>query len=74
MLSQTQLAPPPGGRQSQTLWQKALETLDDDLKASLDFKNTSKRNTLAAVLRTAREKKQEGPRSYRSVLLDEKNV
>ncbi|KAL8724372.1 MAG: hypothetical protein Q9166_007983 [cf. Caloplaca sp. 2 TL-2023] len=44
--------------QSMDLWQKALATLDDDLKASLDFKNSTKRDILEKTLKTAEEKKQ----------------
>ncbi|KAL8992531.1 MAG: hypothetical protein Q9169_007030 [Polycauliona sp. 2 TL-2023] len=44
--------------QSVDLWQKALTTLDDDLRASLDFKNSTKRDILEKTLRTAQEKKQ----------------
>lgn len=55
---QTQLVQPQSRPQPQNLWQKALETLDDDLKASLDFKKSTKHNILATVLKTAEEKKQ----------------
>lgn len=58
MASQTQLKAPQSGSQSQNLWQKALESLDDDLKASLNFKKSTQPNIVAAVLRTAQEKKQ----------------
>lgn len=58
MASQAQLVPPPGGSQTQNLWQKALETLEDDLKANLDFKNSTQRNIVFALLKTAQEKKQ----------------
>lgn len=58
MASQIQLVPPQSGRQSQNLWQKALENLDDDLKASLDFKKSTKHDILTAVRNTAEEKKQ----------------
>ncbi|KAL9633768.1 MAG: hypothetical protein Q9204_003260 [Flavoplaca sp. TL-2023a] len=44
--------------QSVDLWQKALTTLDDDLRASLDFKNSTKRDILEKTLRIAQEKKQ----------------
>ena len=57
MASQIQIIPPRGGCQSQNLWQKALDTLDDNLKASLDFKKSTQRNIVAAVLKTAQEKK-----------------
>ncbi|KAL8787748.1 MAG: hypothetical protein Q9213_002068 [Squamulea squamosa] len=39
------------------MWQRALATLDDDLKASLDFKNSTKRDILEKTLKTAEEKK-----------------
>ena len=58
MASETQSILPQSRRQSQNLWQKALETLDDDLKFSLDVKKSTKRNILAAALRTAEEKRQ----------------
>lgn len=43
--------------QSENLWQKALDTLDEDTKNYLDYQNAVKRDVLAALLRTAREKK-----------------
>lgn len=58
MALQTQHVQPQSRPRPQNLWQKALETLDDDLKASLDFKKSTKHNILAAVLKTAEEKKQ----------------
>ena len=58
MALQSQHTLPQNGRRPQNLWHKALETLDDDLKASLDFKKSTKHNILTAVLKTAEEKKQ----------------
>lgn len=43
--------------QSENLWQKALDTLDEDTKNYLDYQNAVKRDVLAALLRTAQEKK-----------------
>ena len=43
--------------QSENLWQKALDTLDEDTKKYLDYQNAAKRDVLAALLRTAQEKK-----------------
>ena len=42
---------------SEDLWQKALATLGDDLKASLDFKYSTKRDILEKTLKTAEEKR-----------------
>lgn len=73
MASQTQLSPSqpsPGqstapqaissqsGTQPVDLWQKALATLDDELKARLDFKNSTKRDILEKTLKTAEERRQ----------------
>jgi hypothetical protein len=58
MASQTQSNPSHTARQPADLWQKALATLDEDLKASLDFKKSTKRNILEKTLKTAEEKKQ----------------
>lgn len=58
MASQSQFIPPQSGFQSQNIWQKALETLDDDLKAHLNFDNSTKRDIFAAAFRAADEKKQ----------------
>ncbi|KAL8879662.1 MAG: hypothetical protein Q9198_002768 [Flavoplaca austrocitrina] len=46
------------GVQPTDLWQKALATLDDDFKAKLDFKNSTKRDIVGKTLKTAEEKKQ----------------
>lgn len=43
--------------QSENLWQKALDTLDEDTKNYLDYQNAVKRDVLATLLRTAQEKK-----------------
>jgi len=43
--------------QSENLWQKALNTLDEDTKNYLDYQNAVKRDVLTALLRTAQEKK-----------------
>jgi hypothetical protein len=43
--------------QSENLWQKALDTLDEDTKNYLDYQNAVKRDVLAALLRTAQEKR-----------------
>ena len=43
---------------SRNLWQKALDKLDDEVKSSLNYSNASRRDILAAVHRTAEEKKQ----------------
>ena len=58
MALQTELIPRQSRRQPPNLWERALETLDGDLKASIDFKKSTKHNILAAVLKTAEEKKQ----------------
>jgi hypothetical protein len=42
---------------SQTLWEKALATIDPDLQAAIDFKSTAKTDVAAAALRTAKEKR-----------------
>jgi len=57
MASQTQSSLSHASSPPADLWQKALETLDEDLKASLDFKNSTKRNILEKTLKTAEEKK-----------------
>ncbi|KAL8925651.1 MAG: hypothetical protein Q9208_003334 [Pyrenodesmia sp. 3 TL-2023] len=54
----TQSSSPHTGVQRTDLWQKALATLDDDFKAKLDFKNSTKRDILEKTLKTAEEKKQ----------------
>ncbi|CAM1510989.1 Fc.00g085020.m01.CDS01 [Cosmosporella sp. VM-42] len=38
------------------LWQTALDNLDDDLKASLNFKNSTKRDILEKTLKVAEDK------------------
>lgn len=43
---------------AENLWQKALETLDEDLRASLDFDRDGKLDILKKTLRTAEQKKQ----------------
>lgn len=43
--------------QSENLWQKVFDTLDEDTKNYLDYQNAVKRDVLAALLRTAQEKK-----------------
>lgn len=48
-----QIGPSPVG-----LWQKALAALDDDLKATLDFKSSTKRDILEKTLKTAEDKRQ----------------
>ena len=58
MALQTQAIQPRSRRQPQNLWQKALDTLDDDLKLSLDVRKSTKRNILAVLLKTAEEKRQ----------------
>ena len=44
--------------QSTNIWQKALSTLDDDLKTILKFQSSGKRDILSAVLEAAAEKRQ----------------
>ena len=44
--------------QSLDLWQKAFNSLDDELKASLNFGNSSKYDILRRTLETAEQKKQ----------------
>ena len=56
--SLAQSSSPQTGIQPVDLWQKALATLDDDLKACLDFKNSTKRDILEKTLKTAEEKRQ----------------
>ena len=49
----------PGSYQSaQTLWQKAVDNLDDDLKVGLDLSSSNKHNILATLAKIAKEKKQ----------------
>ncbi|KAL8753191.1 MAG: hypothetical protein Q9184_005493 [Pyrenodesmia sp. 2 TL-2023] len=54
----SQSSSPHTGVQPPDLWQRALATLDDDFKAKLDFKNSTKRDILEKTLKTAEEKKQ----------------
>lgn len=56
--SVAQSSSPQTGLQPVDLWQKALTTLDDDLRASLDFKSSTKRDILEKTLKTAEEKRQ----------------
>ena len=58
MLSQVQRTPALGGHQSNNLWQKALESLDDEFKAALNFQQADKRNVLDAAIRAAQKKQQ----------------
>jgi hypothetical protein len=58
MPSQTHLITLPSGIPSQSLWHKALETLDEELKTSLDFKEATHGDILSAALKVAQEKKQ----------------
>ena len=44
--------------QNLDVWQKALATLDDDLRASLNFKSSTKRDILNKTLKVAEEKRQ----------------
>ncbi|MCJ1387016.1 hypothetical protein MMC17_010145 [Xylographa soralifera] len=56
--SPARLSSPRISLQPVDLWQRALATLDDDLKASLDFKNSTKRDFLEKTLKTVEEKRQ----------------
>jgi len=58
MPSQTHLITSPSGIPSQSLWHKALETLDEELKTSLDLKEATHSDILSAALKVAQEKKQ----------------
>jgi hypothetical protein len=58
MPSQNHLITLPSGIPSQSLWHKALETLDEELKTSLDFKEATHGDILSAALKVAQEKKQ----------------
>lgn len=58
MLSQVQRTPALQGHQSHNLWQEALASLDDELKATLNFRQADKRNILDAAIKAAQEKKQ----------------
>ena len=43
---------------AQSLWQKAADNLDDNLKVGLDFKHDTKQSILTALTKIAEEKKQ----------------
>lgn len=58
MASQTSANQPLGNTQSLDLWQKALGSLDNELRAGLDFARCSKYDILRKTLQTAEEKKQ----------------
>ncbi|KAJ9637875.1 hypothetical protein H2199_007370 [Coniosporium tulheliwenetii] len=57
MTTQTQVAVLPNRTHSQSLWVNALNTLDPELKSSIDFRTASKRDVIATVLKTAQEKR-----------------
>ena len=46
-----------GPTQLVDLWQRALATLDEECKASLNFNTSTKRNILEKTLKAAEEKK-----------------
>ncbi|KAL8789942.1 MAG: hypothetical protein Q9195_006603 [Heterodermia aff. obscurata] len=58
MALEARLLPPAAGAYSESLWQKALNRLDDDTKKNLDYEDSDKRSIVAKVLRAAEEKKQ----------------
>ena len=58
MASQTNPTAAPPAVALQSLWDKALETLDEELKSSLDLKQATYDDILSAALRVAQEKKQ----------------
>ena len=51
------LLPLRSGAKSESIWQKALDRLDHDIKKDLDFKDSDKRTILMKVLRAAEQKK-----------------
>jgi hypothetical protein len=57
MTTQSQVIPLSSQLSSQTLWERALATIDSDLQAAVDFKSITKKDVAAAALRTAKEKR-----------------
>ena len=58
MAAQSQSTPPRNQGTTQNLWQKALASLDEELRVTLDFNRSSKLNILQKTLETAEQKKQ----------------
>ena len=57
MAAQSQSHPTGSQDKTQSLWQKALASLDEELKATLDFNRSSKLNILQRTLETVEQKK-----------------